>query len=1044
VSAQESVGFEYIVVGSGAGGGVVAARLAEAGHTVLLLEAGGDYKDLEGGGPVSPDQNRLPEDYEVPTFHAMSTENTALKWDFFVRHYEDQAQSLKDDKFVKDHDGVLYPRAGTLGGCTAHDAMIMVYPHNADWDHIAEITGDPSWRARRMRRYFQRLENCRHRWPYRLLYRLTSINPTRHGFSGWLSIEKAVPKAALHDTDLIKIVTRAVWNCFWHLADRWERITWFLRSQGDPNDWRLVKKNAIGVHYAPIHTHKHARNSTREFLLDVAERHPDRLKIELNALATEVLFDDSNRAIGVAYLKGSKLYRASYDPNKAPGEAKKAYVKREVILAGGAFNTPQLLMLSGIGPKEQLAKDGIAVRVNLPGVGSNLQDRYEVGIVNRLKEDWDILKKATFTRDDPQCKEWVRWRKGVYTTNGAAVAIIKRSLPERPLPDLFVFALIGRFQGYFPGYSKLIADNHNYLTWCILKAHTNNRGGTVTLRTKDPRDPPRINFHYFTEGTDREGEDLQSLVAGIEFVRTLTAEVGDIVVEEELPGKSNQTAAELTEFAKDNAWGHHASCTCQIGPSSEPMAVLDSNFQVYGTSNLRVVDASVFPRIPGFFIVSCVYMIAEKASDAILASAGHAKVPRCVYGDGFWCNLSAVVKWIACWFCWVLQALKPLGKALLALIAALLVALVALVAIVGANWFIFEPPSEKPDLAEEQRTVQSIVQVLTGKLNKQYEGVLHLRDTHPKANACVKANVTINPNLPPALKIGFLKGKPNGDQTYKAWIRFSNAADHITGDPENDFRGMAIKMFGVSGERLPVPGDESDTQDLLFIANNAFFAGSPQHFHDFFAACVKGGGSCDPMQNPYVVWHLLTHPHGAYNLLTGRRAYPSIADIKWFSVAPFDLGDDDHVIKYSAFPAEQQAQYSAPGQTPYYLQQRLENLLDPANSNHLRLNLQIQMRADPATEPIENTLVPWSEATSPWQKIAVIDIYPQIFASTAQQEFCERLTFNPWHGLKAHLPRGGINRARRDVMHAMQDVRLDANHSERFGPSQLIGDETFK
>ena len=101
----------------------------------------------------------------------------------------------------------------------------------------------------------------------------------------------------------------------------------------------------------------------------------------------------------------------------------------------------------------------------------------------------------------------------------------------------------------------------------------------------------------------------------------------------------------------------------------------------------------------------------------------------------------------------------------------------------------------------------------------------------------------------PSLKIGFLKGKPNGDQTYKAWIRFSNAADHVTGDPEADFRGMAIKMFGVSGERLPVPGDENDTQDLLFIANDAFFAGSPQHFHDFFSACVNGGGSCDPMQN---------------------------------------------------------------------------------------------------------------------------------------------------------------------------------------------------
>ncbi len=143
MSAQTG-SYEYIVVGSGAGGGVVAARLAQAGHTVLLLEAGGDYKDLQGGGPVSRDQNRLPEDYEVPTFHPMATENFALEWDYFVRHYRDTAQQKRDEKFVEERDGVLYPRAGTLGGCTAHNAMIMVYPHNADWDRIADITGDPT------------------------------------------------------------------------------------------------------------------------------------------------------------------------------------------------------------------------------------------------------------------------------------------------------------------------------------------------------------------------------------------------------------------------------------------------------------------------------------------------------------------------------------------------------------------------------------------------------------------------------------------------------------------------------------------------------------------------------------------------------------------------------------------------------------------------------------------------------------------------------------------------------------------------------------
>jgi choline dehydrogenase-like flavoprotein len=616
---------EYIVVGSGAGGGTVAARLAESGFRVLVLEAGGDPRIGAAG------QRSAADDYDVPAFHPFATEHPSMRWDFFVRHYDSDAQQRKDPNYRQtmvgaEVDGVLYPRSGTLGGCTAHNAMILMVPHDADWNQLADLTGDRSWRAEHMWQYFQRIESCRYRGVDRALARIR-VNPSRHGWDGWLTTERAVPRAAVRDRDLRSTVLESARAALEDSAARSRfRLGALSSRDADPNDWRIARDDGIGIRFTPLTTRDGVRIGTRERLLETVARHPDRLQVRMHALATRVLLDNQQRAIGVEYLQGERLYRAHANPSIVPGELCQAFASREVILAGGAFNTPQLLMLSGVGPRDELMRHGIPVRVPLPGVGRNLQDRYEISVVNRMAfSSWSVLDGARFSRDDAQYRAWAERREGVFATNGSLLAVVLRSSLDRPVPDLFCYGVLARFTGYYPGYSAAFPDHPNCLTWVVLKGHTNNTAGEITLRSADPRERPHVRFRYFEEGSDAGGDDLTSVVDGIRFVRTLTGRLKreGLIEREELPGEEVTSDEDLRRFVRDTAWGHHASCSCPIGAMDQG-GVLSPALRVHGTTGLRVVDASVFPRIPGLFIVSAVYMVGEKAADMIAADARRA------------------------------------------------------------------------------------------------------------------------------------------------------------------------------------------------------------------------------------------------------------------------------------------------------------------------------------------------------------------------------------------------------------------------------------
>jgi len=252
-----------------------------------------------------------------------------------------------------------------------------------------------------------------------------------------------------------------------------------------------------------------------------------------------------------------------------------------------------------------------------------LQDRYEVGVVNRMAFPvWPSLRDATFRRGDGAWRRWARWRRGMYSSNGGALCVALRSDRAVPEPDLFVMSLMAPFKGYFPGYSRAIAEERNRLTWSVLKAHTRNRAGVVTLRSAEPTEPPAVDFRYFDPADDPEGADLRAVVAGIRFARRLAAPQlrSGAIEAEEVPGPEVESDAELEQFVRDHAWGHHACGTCAIGPKDSG-GVVDHALKVHGARGLRVVDASVFPRIPGFFIASAIYLAAEKAADNILADA---------------------------------------------------------------------------------------------------------------------------------------------------------------------------------------------------------------------------------------------------------------------------------------------------------------------------------------------------------------------------------------------------------------------------------------
>ncbi len=284
-------GFEYVIVGSGAGGGPLASNLARAGHKVLLLEAGEDRGDSDNEA--------------VPAFHLKSTEDQSMRWDFYVKHYADQARQAKDSKMTwetpdgKLHvgpnapsgskpKGILYPRAGTLGGCTSHNAMVTVYPHESDWQKIADLTGDATWSASNMRKYYEILERCE--------YLRTSDDKTGHGLKGWLGVSKADATLALKDLKILSIVKAAATTMGQSiLGDFSELLGIMNRDLNAAGKERDLKE---GCYQIPMAISGGRRSGPRDLPPRDGAQGASPLTIKTNCFATRVLFDDKPDANG--------------------------------------------------------------------------------------------------------------------------------------------------------------------------------------------------------------------------------------------------------------------------------------------------------------------------------------------------------------------------------------------------------------------------------------------------------------------------------------------------------------------------------------------------------------------------------------------------------------------------------------------------------------------------------------------------------------------------------------------------------------------------
>ncbi|KAF2736119.1 FAD/NAD(P)-binding domain-containing protein [Polyplosphaeria fusca] len=629
--------YDYVVTGSGPGGGTIAVNLARAGHSVLLIEAGGDESDDIFSQILSLGQMSL---------------SPSLSWSFYVKHDDDLERAKRynlmvwrlkngelwvgQDPAVEGHRdaerlGVYYPRGATLGGSAIVNAAATFLPSNSDWDYFDKGVGDGIWSGKEMRRVFEKIEHNNY---------LEAGTPG-HGFNGWLQTIIADRSVYPSASPRLKILQAALRL----LGKDPSKVIDYLVT--DPNNLDPNRDKEEGLFALPFHgTRTWKRFSPRDRILATRNetstngtlKYP--LNLQLQSLTTKVLFDtcgDKPKAIGVEYLEGASMYKGDTRYNATMGKIGQAFARKEVIVAGGTFNSPQILQLSGVGPRELLQKHNITVVADLPGVGRNLQDNYEMPVVGLAKtamaDPVDPSEpNCTFGAPRDPCVDAWKKGEGPYARAGGngLCMLLKTNHSADGERDVLMFSTPGgAFRGFKPNTNQNFGMPPETASWSTVKMHPHNTAGFVQIRSSNPRDTPEINFMYFAEGAETDmGAILDTVSFGRRSFFGTETPVGPVESREPPCPKGDigddgycRDSAPDTQWIQDQVFGHHPTSTCSVGPDSNPLAVLDTRLRVRGVQRLRVVDASAFPRIPGAFPAVSTFMLSEKASQLVLEDA---------------------------------------------------------------------------------------------------------------------------------------------------------------------------------------------------------------------------------------------------------------------------------------------------------------------------------------------------------------------------------------------------------------------------------------